>query len=931
LNVGEPREDVIEWLAHQNTSVVNYCEESNSPRIFASAFLSAATSYPGAKAEPPSAFSNCAETWFRNRAIAASRYAFFVHAVDKPSYSEWSRQFESPSTARAQWHNILSQFPVLQDVLLSIAHDVTSALSEAKHRFQADRERIRDTFCITLDDELVKVEAGLSDPHHGGRSVLRLVFASGMNLIYKPKPLAVEARVNTASTGILAGFGLERLRVLEGEGYGWVEYAGHPRRLDAPSDADVEALGRATALFWLLNATDLHVENVLPGPCGVRCLDLETLFAAPWIGAPPAIQHWCSHSVTSTLLFDASVFARGRIGNISGFDPTPTVGAFAPEIDFVIDSNRIVAQRTPLAAERRQPSLTAIDAKALIGGFQSACAPQARARVCEFIEGLPGDIPLRFVARETFFYAQTLKRSYQPRFLRDPAARRADFAMLAKGVSASGEAGRLLHKLVGDEVRQLERGDIPYFSYRLGEPYLHLSNGDRLLAFANSGQRQALAKVNEVRPSDFDEQQALLGVALGQGSPLQAVPAGEQASLLSLVATLAQTLHHAAFDPKERAARWLTLRGDVSKSDLRVAVGDTSFFAGSAGILLALQAAELNIDDPQLAHFLDRQAALWCQHTPTLDDIHPVLGFSGLGGHLLAAAELYTLAPKRWCALPGWIGAELDRIGTSISNDQLLDVIGGTAGLILGLDRVFNRLPKLQPTARALISEAQAHLVAQAQPNGATLHWSAYPQGTGALGYAHGWAGFASALMVGGTAQNDEALTRSAAWACDELHSALLSEKKEINWSWCNGATGFARGALAFASYERKLSLPSPLLRKAEDFAVEIRRRSMLPSEGNEPSRFCCGEMGLIDLTLDMVTSENGLKAVRQRIKRIVQSALARLSKSGSTLEPENAFPGLFQNLSGILYVACRALDPALVSLCGQRREELHVPDRLTK
>src|SRR5215213_5012728 len=66
-------------------------------------------------------------------------------------------------------------------------------LREFLTHLAADWEAIRATFADGEDPgPLAEVDAGKGDRHRQGRSVLLLRFASGLRLLYKPKPLAVD-------------------------------------------------------------------------------------------------------------------------------------------------------------------------------------------------------------------------------------------------------------------------------------------------------------------------------------------------------------------------------------------------------------------------------------------------------------------------------------------------------------------------------------------------------------------------------------------------------------------------------------------------------------------------------------------------------------------------------------------------------------------
>src|SRR5690606_2222121 len=72
---------------------------------------------------------------------------------------------------------------------------------------------------------------------------------------------------------------LRRLGVIDRGTYGWVEFVGHAACRDtADVDAFYERLGVQIALLYVLEATDMHLENVIAcGPHPVL-VDLEALF-----------------------------------------------------------------------------------------------------------------------------------------------------------------------------------------------------------------------------------------------------------------------------------------------------------------------------------------------------------------------------------------------------------------------------------------------------------------------------------------------------------------------------------------------------------------------------------------------------------------------------------------------------------------------------
>ncbi|MFD1050101.1 DUF4135 domain-containing protein, partial [Kibdelosporangium lantanae] len=107
-------------------------------------------------------------------------------------------------------------------------------------------------------------------------------FRSGARLGYKPRPMAVAAAFSTildwfAENGFTPT--LRAPRVVDRGGYGWVEWLRHEDCTSMTGARDFyRRAGALAAICYLLDAGDLHLENVIA--CGDHpvVIDLETLF-----------------------------------------------------------------------------------------------------------------------------------------------------------------------------------------------------------------------------------------------------------------------------------------------------------------------------------------------------------------------------------------------------------------------------------------------------------------------------------------------------------------------------------------------------------------------------------------------------------------------------------------------------------------------------
>ena len=897
--------------------------------------------------------------WYVSRAVETARFvlhlAYSRSGLSYPGWCELFRQLEAPQNP---WGDICAEFPLLVRWLSCIDGNMRSALEEMFQKLDADREDLDAGLAVPRDAKVSAIETGLSDPHRGGRSVMRLTFGGGSTVIYKPKPLCIEAAFNEFAGLHSRELGIVPLNVLTRAGYGWVEDAGaEPRqgnRLQNPT-----TIGLSAACFWLLNATDLHFENVRPGPDGVYALDVETLLLPP--AASGQLDHeplWRHHSINTTMLFNASVGADGKFLNISGFNPSPNLSLPSAQVRFEVVGDGIEMSVLPSSKQAQPgqyvppvPHAPAVVAE-VVEAFRSATAEGGRALIENFTLTLDNHCPLRFVFRDTYFYARLLDRMRQPRFMRDGALLSLDLLLLHGSVPHESPLTARLHAVVEDEIRQLLEGDIPYFSFQAGGLDLCTSSGTIDHFFETSAKSHALTKVRELEESDVAEQATLLAIALDayldkrDDSP--AAPSDAEAnarprqpaeSLLPPLKELMEGIAAAAFCPARTPARWLSLFGDIAGEQLKVDVGDRGFVGGSWGIILALQAAEKALsghyDISVLRDFLNQQAARWSRCMERADDegqppAPAFLGFSGLGGEVFAHSTLVWLEPTRWSFLRAHLGRSLMRVEDAIANDKWLDVIGGSAGLVLGCEQLL-RLEVAPESAAAAAGAQQAaatHLMNMASDRGKGLAWKVPKEKVPLLGFAHGWAGIVAALASAGRRSTSKA-QESAIEAClreaaaypqaifhtrrawkDDREGSLGSES--LNRSWCHGVPGFLRGMLEVQRYWTE-EVRSELV----SMISQVRAHA-----SSDAYRFCCGEMGNIDFLLDYSRASYAPEAefeTRSELLRAVGAILSFTNNGGRKNRqlPELSFPGLFQGQSGLAYCAARFVLPALPSLSG--------------
>jgi lantibiotic modifying enzyme len=418
---------------------------------------------------------------------------------------------------------LLEEYPVLGRILATSAQAAVEAWGEALQRLLADQEAIRRAFARpSRPDTLVALEAGLGDPHRGGRSVMKLRFASGWRLVYKPKPLAVDVHFQDLLAW-LHDKGLDpplrTLTVLDRGDYGWMEFVeAGPCTDRAQVEAFYRRQGALLLVLYLLDATDFHLENVIAAGEHPVAIDLEMLFHNQ--ARPPArpTPETAAKSVFSQLVLATGLLPMRRVGPAGTVELSGLAGEGGQTSPFVAprwqgentDAMRLITQQTALPASENMPRLGDQPARvgdytrALIRGFEEAYRLVLAQREALAAPGGPlrafrGD-RVRHLLRATREYAALLADSHHPSCLRDAVERDFLFDTLWQSVPALPH----LAATVPSEREDLWDGDIPVFTAQVNSRDLFDSRGCPLKGFfLTTGLERVLRRLERFGEDDL--------------------------------------------------------------------------------------------------------------------------------------------------------------------------------------------------------------------------------------------------------------------------------------------------------------------------------------------------------------------------------------------------------------------------------------------
>lgn len=858
------------------------------------------------------------------------RFMAFVHRLQEPAVAE----------------HLIAEYPILTtEVRNRLTRWAEFSLEFFAH-FCEDREAI----CNALFDQdpgpLVSVHGGAGDTHRGGRSVMILSFASGARVVYKPRSLAVEEHFQQLllwlnAHGAQPAF--RPLRILDRVSHGWAEFAdASPCADTVEADRFYQRQGGYLALLYVLEASDLHCENLIA--CGEHpvLVDLEALFhCRPALVSSGLADELAgatlSNSALRVGLLPVRIWANG---DAAGIDMSGLGGAAGQMTPHGVpqwerantDEMHLVRKPVAIPGAKNRPVLggRVLDAadysELIVNGFADMYRLLLRnrsnlsARLHEFAAD-----EVRVIVRPTQTYAALLQESFHPDLLRSEADRLAFLNRLTEGAVVRSA----LKPLVEFERRDLIAGDIPMFTTRPESRDLFTSAGAVIENyFQESGIALAKRRIDELSEKDLERQMWVIrasistiatsdasaraprpGRAVNLAAPCEATP-GQLISAARAVGDRLEELAFGGSDAEARDAAWIGLV-PANETAWNLSPLGPDLYDGLPGVVLFLAHLGAATGERRYAALGERALASLRRQIEKTREMGAIGGFSGWGGIIYALAQLGVV----WHDPSLFAEAEslLDRLPELIERDNVFDVIGGSAGLALAL----RSLALYSPSGRILqIARACGErLIRSAQPAERGVGWLCGSQATTMLtGFAHGNAGIAYGLLEIAEMTGDSRFA-DAAHSAFEYERSLFSPNHG-NWpdlrggssgqfavAWCHGAPGIALSRLCAVGYLKDLRLTGE---------IEVALKTTLACGFGGNHTLCHGDLGNADILLQ-AAGVLGVPAWRDHANQIVSELLHDTNNwvCGNPLGVES--PGLMTGLAGIGYALLRFAEPTRI------------------
>jgi type 2 lantibiotic biosynthesis protein LanM len=840
--------------------------------------------------------------------------------------------------------------PVLLRLISTVVRQWIEASREFIQRLDADLSSMRTAIQIGGQGGVIQIEGGFSDPHNEGRSVKIVIFADGSKAVYKPKDLRVDVawqnlidRLNRSKPPVE----LRTARTLACDGYGWTECVEHAGCAAPDEFRDFfSRVGAWLALFHCFAANDMHQENIVAAGGHPVPIDLETILQSSGDQKPSdaedaafdAATEKLASSVMATGLLPA--YGRGPDGKVFAMGGVTADWNTKIKIRWESinsDDMRPTRWKDVAASNPNLPHLNGKYAKfsdhieELIAGFDTyARFLLERGKPASLFDSFSG-LTVRKVVRATRFYAMLLQRLKNHKTMDDGAvwSAQADFVARLADWDAANDP---LWPVQRAERSALLTLNVPHFVTATDDQELRDAAGFRLSMPSIDGLSRATVRFSHFDRDEIDWQVKVIKInTKSLGNAVRPSPRRQVPELRGRVPP-DQTFRAEAQRVADELARYAIRRGPSAAWIGLDWLGDAEVFQ------LVTLAPDLYNGTAGLSLFLSAHAAVTGQSAPRELALAGVARFRkqlksrnaariarslGLGGATGLGSLVYALTVMSKNLSDPALRSDAHRASELMTDeliaaDKRLDVIGGSAGAILCLLRLYRDERSEATLGRAV--KCGEHLLAQSRlGEPGRRSWVGQGLGQRALnGMSHGAAGFAYALSSLAAAAGREDFAAAARECVDFENSSFNAQRG--NWpdlraeggeawpcQWCHGASGIGLGRIGMT----RLAGTSGAVLKADVQGAVDGTRAAWPSSLDT---LCCGTLGSIEFLCE-AGDLLGRQDLQDLAKRELAGVLQYAAENGDYRwnSGEGRFNlGLFRGMAGVGYTALRQVEPSL-------------------
>jgi len=780
--------------------------------------------------------------------------------------------------------NFLSEYPSLARILSELVKNVTKNFILMLEKLIIDKKEIESVFNFKIE-QVLEIQS-MGDFHKKGQTVLKIEFNNGQSLIYKPRSLSIDVHLQK----LLEWFndkGLsKRIRtfnILDKGDYGWAEFITYK---ECENKEDIEDFyirqGHYLAIFYMLNGTDFHYENIIASGSDPIFVDIESIFHtyvnSPNIYKTSSYNH--AIDIIAESVIRTSLLPVIADNSIFDFDVSGLGGGGSDKvyryqiINNKTDEMKMVKEELSLPDGLNLPKFDnkIYGPENYISNIEDGFSIAYKIILSNREELLSKKGPLsifkndtvRVILRNTAVYSLLLEASYHPKYLKSGLERSRLFELLWRIIVPLPERT----KSVYSEIEEMLLGDIPYFYCYINSKTIYghekmelndlckkdsytfvvekikkLSYEDlrrQLIFIKNSLSTKYALTIFDTKkkildpPNKFEPENINMDIFLKE-----AIKIGEQIS-------------KEAIWGEDGSVTWIGL-GMGYGEKLEYTVTDFGIYNGVLGIayFYGYLAHETNNEKfKKIAHA--------CIQTALKEDSIPdkqiISAYSGYGSLIYVLQHFSKLWNDK--SLLDIANNYLTKIDRAIDNDKNFDFLNGAAGTLIVTLNFY--LETGSNKALNIARKCGDHLIKNAIKMSVGYGWTPSNKKDGIFlsGLSHGNAGISLALLYLYKVLKDKNYFEMAKEALKYENS--LYDSKENNWldlrdnsgndstksvtHWCSGAPGIGLGRLRMLDFYK-----SDILKNDLKLAID---QTLLEGITGLNFSLCHGDLGNLELLL---------------------------------------------------------------------------------
>lgn len=758
-------------------------------------------------------------------------------------------------------------YPEMFRVLEATTKSFCFYVEEVIENIFTNKEAIKKELSLKEFSYIKEIHTSQGDYHNKGRSVCDVVFDTGIHVIYKPRNIAADEGFQK----LLKWFNdnvddeqyieLKTLKQYVGNNFGVVEFVSHQYCENEEQLKEYyHRMGELLGILYLIDASDMHRENVIA--CGKHpvIVDCETLFT-PYYTFGKEMYNEDSvdlYKKISTLqrigILPFSIKGKNSAAQYGGLDhcagkksPFKAIKIYNVNTSDVkaVFEYEILTEEKNNPVELKNQLDEEMVYKKILNGF-SLITQWILSNKQEFKNTVLQNFShtkLRVLVKSTMLYDAVIQMSYHPDILTDEVSR--NVILLRNFIQASSK------ECIGiAECQEMKYGDIPMFWVEFDKTDLLYSEGVVEDYFPTTARKRFEDKIETLNQEILDLQKKILRECLLGVEEIydldrtrwnyknlenESLEASKEEMKTWLI-EVAEYLSAKSICYGNGCRTWME-RGFNEKENAfdPIMQLDYSLYLGSMGMALYYVEMFDTVGDSRYLTMAEEVVKMPMLEIDDLSDTinnYSIGAFSGFSGRLYVLSKLATRTKKDIYTI--YIDKYLTLLNRCIFQDRNFDIIGGTAGLLMTLLSIKESgiVVNDNNLLEICIDNSVKHLLhTRHEKNGKTTWVQNIENGKKSYtGFAHGTMGILAALAryykLYPTDEVLKTIESGLVWMNSMYDMSMKnwykdSDRKMFAYGWCHGVSGILLGFSLIKKYCPNIDRLDKYIEVAKTVTVE--------------------------------------------------------------------------------------------------------------